>query len=95
MSLRRYGLAGLLVAAWQFFLRLIRGTEPFCPWPGCWNRVDESCSGVMYGRQDERYCTQHCSRYHRDSAAMRWAGIQACCPLPRLRAVKDEGNEGT
>jgi hypothetical protein len=85
--LRDYGLLTILAAPFRALWRLLVGRVPFCPWPGCWNRVDPTCSGVMYGRPDEHYCAEHCRRWHRDRG-MAAIGLHSDCPRSSLRVVK-------
>lgn len=93
--LRRFGVLGLLAVIWRAAVRLFVGSVPFCPWPGCWERVDPTCSGRMFEMPDERYCTKHCTRYHRDRQMTRILGVPADCPTkPRLRSVSAERRGG-
>lgn len=91
-ALHDYGLLHVLAAPFRALWRLLVGHTPFCPWPGCWRRVDPACSGTMYGRHDEHYCTAHCTKWHRDRTMIA-IGLRAECPRPPLRIVAARAGE--
>jgi hypothetical protein len=51
-------------------------------------------SGVMYGREDERYCRAHCARWHRSMPAAAALGVRADCPERRLAVVAASPGDG-
>jgi hypothetical protein len=93
--LRDYGLLWYIAAPLRALWRFLVGARPFCPWPGCWQRVDPTCSGMMYDRKDEAYCSAHCGQWHRDATVLECLGRRANCPTTRtLRVVSGASREG-